>query len=104
MDLIPCKRLVNFVDNMLSNRCFQVELDSDKSKWKRLNNGLPLGSVLAPTLFNLYLYDLPLTSSQKLFFADDLALVYQCNDFEETELFLTADLNIMKNYYGDWRL
>ena len=50
----------HYVDNMLSNRYFQVELDNAKSKLKRFNNGLQQGSVLAPTLFNLYLYDLHL--------------------------------------------
>ena len=71
IDLIPCRQIVNLVDNMLSNRLFQVELDGSKSKWKRLNNGLPQGSVLAPTLFNLYLYDLPETRCKKFLFADD---------------------------------
>ena len=36
----------------------------------------PPGSVLAPTLFNMYLSDLPSTSSSKYAYADDLALPY----------------------------
>ena len=89
---------------MLSNRYLQVFLNDSKSSWRRLNNGLPQGSVLAPCLFNLYTSDLPNTVSKKFIYADDLALVYQCEDFEEAEKVLEKDLHTMNDYYLDWRL
>ena len=49
--VINCSKTVTLMDNMLSNRFLQVYLNETKSSWRRLNNGLPQGSVLAPCLF-----------------------------------------------------
>ena len=102
--VIQCSRLFRLLMNMLSNRMFQVKFGDKTSRWRILNNGLPQGSVLAPTLFNLYTHDLPKTVSQKFIYADDITLAYQCKSFEETELVLQKDLEIMSKYFKSWRL
>ena len=89
---------------MLSNRYFQVQFNQDKSKLRRLNNGLPQGSVLAPMLFNIYTFDLPKMSSKAFLYADDLALLFQCHSFDEAESILNKDLCALSDYYYSWRL
>ena len=54
MNVVKCKKLSKIVNrNMLSNRYFQVNVNDDKNRWRKLNNGLVQGSVLSPILFNL---------------------------------------------------
>ena len=83
---------------------FQVTFGDKRSRWKYINNGLLRGSVLAPTLFNLYTQGLPKTRSQKVIYADDITLAYQGKLFEEAGAILQKDLSVMANYFKSWRL
>jgi hypothetical protein len=74
------------------------------SDWKKLNNGLPQGSVLAPLLFNCYIADMPTTRSRKFGYADDWAIAIRSKSMEEMEETLTDDLNILGKYFHNWRL
>jgi Reverse transcriptase (RNA-dependent DNA polymerase)/Endonuclease-reverse transcriptase len=104
MRIVRCTKISNLLNNILSNRLFQVHLGDDTSRWRRLNNGLPQGSVLAPLLFSLYLADIPETRSKQFQYADDIALTYQADSFADCESCLEADLDILKEYFERWRL
>jgi hypothetical protein len=54
MGTVLCAKISNLLNNMLSNRFFQVFLRNQSRRWRRLNNG----SVLTSILFKLY-YSLP---------------------------------------------
>lgn len=75
--VIPCKKLFILLDRMLTNYRFQVFLGNKEINWWTVLNGLPQGSVLALTLFNLYIHDLPDTKGLKFQYADDTAIDYQ---------------------------
>ena len=61
---------------MLSNRSFVVHTsDGPRSRLRRMKNGVPQDSVLSPMLFNIYISDLPETTSMKYGYADDLAIL-----------------------------
>ena len=90
--------------NMLINRYFQVNLKDDRSRWRRLSNGLIQGSVLSPILFNLYTNDFLNLKSKRFMFADDWVLVVQCKTFEEAHTILEDDLQIVNEYFCSIRL
>lgn len=102
--VIPCKLTARLLNNMLNDRTIQVITGSEISSPKKLKNGLPQGSVLAPLLFSLYIADMPDTKSKKYGYADDWALTTSCKTFEETEVILSADLKKLGKYFRKWRL
>ena len=74
-EAIPCIKMVSLIDNMLSNRFFQVYINGISSRWQRLMNGHPQGRMPSSTLFSLYVADLPATTALKFQFADNIACV-----------------------------
>ena len=91
METIPDKHMVRFIKDMLS---FQLHTSNGQhSTIRKLKNGVPQGSVLAPMLFNIYIHDLPATQSRKYGYADDLAI-----------LLSSEDMNTLSLYLKNWRL
>lgn len=67
---------LKLVDSYLQNRKFFVQIDGKRSGTKTLEQGIPQGSVLSPTLFTIYVNDIPTNGHTLLAqFADDTALL-----------------------------
>jgi hypothetical protein len=93
-------------DNKIFGRCSlpksiqfaeQHAIESLSSRWRRLNNGLPQGSVLAPILFIL-------TFICRICYADDIAVTYQAKSFDECENDLEADIEVLNQFFHRWYL
>ena len=80
------KHMVRMIMELVRNRSFILTTrDSKQSRLRRLKNGVPQGSVLAPLLFNIYTYDLPPMISGKFAYADNLALLYSSGNWKDLE-------------------
>ena len=97
--------MVRMIMELVRNRSFTLTTgDSKQSRLRRLKNGVPQGSVLAPLLFNIYTYDLPSMISRKFAYADDLALLHSSGNWTDLEGTLNQDMSTLSAYLQTWRL
>ena len=103
--ITPERHMVGFIMEMLSNRSFVVHTsDGQRSRLRRMKNGVPQGSVLSPMLFNISISDLPETTSRKYDYADDPAIILRHPSWKTMEEAPNKDMTILVDYLRKWRL
>ena len=79
--LLPDKDMVQMIMELVRYTNFTLTTgDSKPSRLRRLKNSVLHGSVLAPLLFCIYIYDLPSINSKSYAYADDLAILHSSGD------------------------
>ena len=98
-------QFLSLLGNYLQNREQRVVLNGQTSEWKKINSGVPQGSVLGPLLFLIYINDLPdgLTSMCKIF-ADDTSLFSKVLDVNESAKTLNIDLEKINQWAFHWKM
>ena len=102
-------QIFGLISSFLSNRWLQVILDGKSSQEYPVNAGVPQGSILGPTLFLLYINDLPDDVICNIaIYADDTTLYSKCNQasdlWQQVELAseLESDLRDTVNWGRKW--
>ena len=96
--------VLKWIAAFLKNRSQRVSLNGAKSSWSPVTSGIPQGSVLGPTLFVLYVNDLPqcVTSFVKLF-ADDTKLYASVQSQPDRDQ-IQSDLHALGDWSKTWLL
>ena len=98
-------QIFGLISSFLSNRRLRVVLDGKSSQEYPVNAGVPQGSILGPTLFLLYINDLP---DDVIFniaiYADDTTLSSKCNQASDLwqQLELASELESDLRDTVDW--
>lgn len=97
--------ITKFVQSYLNNRSFQVKIDHTLSNHKILPAGVLQGAVLSPTLFILYINDIPKTDNTKIaLFADDTALIAESWQARTADRYLQRHINLLEPYFNKWKI
>jgi len=103
--LLPDTHMVHMIMEMVSNRSFTLTTgNGQRSRLRRLKNGVQQGSVLPPLLFHIYVSELPTTISRKYAYADDLAIMHADRDWLAVEWALSKDMATLGEYLQTWKL
>ena len=76
-----CSNVLNWIKSFLNDRRQRVIINGTTSEWADVVSGVPHGSVLGPSLFLLYINDMPDTVQNLVkIFADDTKLFAVANN------------------------
>ena len=97
--------LLSLLKNYLQSREQRVVLNGQTSGWRKINSGVPQGSVLGPLLFLIYINDLPdgIISMCKIF-ADDTSLFSKVLDINKSVTELNTDLEKISQWAYQWKM
>jgi hypothetical protein len=99
-----CGNVNVWIQNFLSDRKQSVVVNGSKSEFAPVESGVPQGSVLGPSLFLLYINDLPTGLSAKArLFADDTACHKTVKTPEDQDL-LQADVDALATWEQRWKM
>ena len=101
--------VLGIIESFLSDRSLRVVVNGQTSEAHKINAGVPQGSLLGPTLFLLFINDLPdhIISSFVDIYADDTTM-YGCTavDLSDSDLAagLSADLEQVVQWGKAWQV
>lgn len=97
--------MIKTIHSYLQNRRFEIKVGTKISQPKMVRAGVPQGSILGPTLFNLYMADMPKLEKCKIAqFADDTAIYLHHRRASALGKQLQADLVKLSNWFKKWRV
>ena len=100
-------KMLHWIKNYLKNRQALVKTNGIRSKTENLQNRVPQGGVMSPTLFLLFINDIQKQISKRVcpsLYADSLALLCTEEELDTAGVSLQATLDGMGKWASDWGL
>ncbi|GFT43964.1 RNA-directed DNA polymerase from mobile element jockey [Trichonephila clavipes] len=97
--------LIKIIKSFLENRNFSVLVNHSYSPLKNISAGVPQGALLSPTLFNIYVNDIPRTSFSTIcLYADDTAILVQNTNLQILTHQLHKHLARLEHWLSTWKI
>ena len=91
--------IYQYIKNYLGNRSICTRVNNQYSSFKHTNIGIPQGSIIAPLLFSILIYDLPSVISKRfniVQYADDICIWLKTNLRKHTK---TRNIHYIEKLY-----
>ncbi|GFX88630.1 RNA-directed DNA polymerase from mobile element jockey [Trichonephila clavipes] len=97
--------LIFLLKSYISDRSFTVNINRTYSQFKKINAGLAQGSILAPTLFNLYVNDIiKNTNTQICLYADDTTILRRHRNLNTLVENINEHLAHLEIWFSVWKI
>ncbi len=97
-------KALRWVKSFLKDRRQKVVVNGEESEWKEVLSGVPQGSVIGPTLFIIFINDMPESVESFInMFADDAKLFAEVED-ENQHAALQQDLEHLQTWAKKWQM
>ena len=101
------QKMIDWIKNYLSNRLFYVTWNGKSSSSHGIKCGVPQGSSLSPTLFNLFFSSIAQSIPPEVkhaLFADDLSIWFSSNKKKQSEKTLQNAIDKIVEFCKSWNL
>lgn len=100
--------IIHLIAKYINNRQFEVAFHNSKSALRPVYSGVPQGSILGPTLFNIYINDIPHdnrhNNTHLYMYADDTLITSQSSRTIHASRQIQNNLNILEPWLEKWRI
>ena len=97
--------MVSWIEEFLRDRSYQYLIGNSKSDIHPMTKGLPQGSVLSPTMFNVMMADIPHHEKIKIFeYADDMAIAVTADNLAEAVRLIQEGIRKLEDWVTRWKL
>ncbi|GFW19843.1 RNA-directed DNA polymerase from mobile element jockey [Trichonephila clavipes] len=97
--------LIFLINSYISDHSFTVKINRTFSQLKKINAGVAQGSILAPTLFNLYVNDIiKNTNTVTCMHADDTAILSRHRNLDTLVENINEHLAHLETWFSVWKI
>jgi hypothetical protein len=97
--------LQKLIQSFTTDRTFYVKFNLSSSQTFPIASGVPQGAILSPTLFNLFVNDLPsIPGTETFLYADDTTFLAQGSNPRSTAEHLQRQIDSYEDWADTWKL